>query len=163
MHQVKKSKKKPILLAILGIIVVLALCVIFFVPINNAIRSATGNDTPTDTVVKDQLVKRIKANKTGQPQHDANVDKYADKLSDTKMATIMNAAKTEQGTAKLLNSSTTLGPQKSQRIAKEMFTNDKYEGLRTAMSNGNWVQAYNQYQKLSKDGSLTELRSGYSE
>lgn len=158
MHRVKTSKKKIFGFSILGIVVVLILGVIFFVPINNGIRSATGNDTPTDKLIKDELVKKVKSKKTGDPKHDENVDKYAGKLKGTKMSTIMKAANNEEEAAELIHQSSSLSESASKKAAKALFSDEKYDGIRKSMSEGNWVETYSQYQKLNSDGSISQLR-----
>ena len=158
MHRQKSSKKKPILFTLLGIVIVIVLCLVFFVPLNNGLRSATGQDTPTDKIIKSELAKKITANKTGNAQHDAAVEQAANKLQDTKMSTIMKSANNEQDAAKLIQQTSTLSPAQSQKAAHEIFTNDKFTPLRNAMGSGNWVQTYQQYRQLSGNGSLTELK-----
>ncbi|WP_156319311.1 hypothetical protein [Secundilactobacillus paracollinoides] len=75
---------------IIAILLIIIICgALFFTQINNAMRSATGKDTPADTVVKNELVKKIEASKTGNAQTDAAIDKAATTLKQTKMSTIM--------------------------------------------------------------------------
>jgi len=70
MRHRKKSKKPLILTIICAIVVLLILCVVFIFPLNNMLRSVTGNDTPGDKAVKSELVKRVKSKKTGDSTKD---------------------------------------------------------------------------------------------
>lgn len=163
MHKAKKSKKKAILLSLLTVIVIIVLCVVFFFPINNTIRNATGQDTPSDKLVKDELVKKIKSKGETDPKNAKKIDKYADKLNKTKMSTIMKAANNQEEAAQLIEQSSDLSKSASEKAAKEIFTNDKYQGIRSALSNGDWVQTYQQYQKLSNDGSISQLKQSINQ
>ncbi|AKP67737.1 hypothetical protein [Companilactobacillus ginsenosidimutans] len=163
MHQAKKSKKKPVLFTILGIVLILVLGVVFFVPLNNATRSATGSDTPTDRLIKHELVKKVKSNKTGDPDQDAKVDKYADKLQETKMSEIMAAANNQAKAAKLIQSTSNLSKPAADKAAQEIFTNNKFNSIRSSMSQGDWVQTYLQYRTLSKDGTLSALKQNVNQ
>lgn len=156
-HQ-KKNKKSLILIIIMSLLILVALCVVFFFPLNNMLRSATGNDTPSDKVVKSELVKKVKARKTGDVKKDEKIDRAASVLGKKKMSEIISAANSENKTATLIEDSSSLSKEQSQKAAQEMFSNDEYSGLRTAISNGNWYQAYQQYQKLSDNGELNQLR-----
>lgn len=153
-HQ--KKTKKPLVLTI--IISLLVLCVVFFFPLNNMLRSATGNDTPSDKAVKSELVKKVKARKTGDPKKDEKIDRAASVLGKKKMSEIMSAADSQDKTATLIEDSSALTKEQSQKAAQEIFSNDEYSGLRTAINNGNWYQAYQQYQKLSNNGELNQLQ-----
>lgn len=158
MHRKPRSKKKSLFYVILGIVVVLALCVIFFFPINNALRNATGNDTPSDNLVKNELAKKIEAKKTGDPEADKKIDQSAKKLKGIKMSEIMQAAKNQQSAAKLIEKSSSLSPQASQKAAQEVFSDPKFNGIRESLSTGDWVKTYQEYQDLSKDGSIGQLQ-----
>ncbi|WP_125770710.1 hypothetical protein [Companilactobacillus furfuricola] len=158
MHRKPRNKKKSIFYVILGIVVVLVLGVIFFFPINNAIRSATGNDTPSDKLVKNELAKKIEAKKTGDPNADKKIDQSAKKLKGIKMSEIMQAAKDQQSAAKLIQRSSSLSPQASQKAAQELFNDPKFNGIRESLSTGDWVKTYQEYQDLSKDGSINQLQ-----
>jgi hypothetical protein len=158
MHSAKKNKKHPVLYSILGIVVLIILGIVFFVPINNGIRSATGNDTPTDKVIKDQLVKKVKAGKTGSPEEDAKIDKSAAALDKTKMSKIMAAANDKAQAAKLIQESSNLSQPASEKAADEIFSNSKFDSIRSAMSDGDWYKVYSQYQDLSGNGTLSQLK-----
>jgi hypothetical protein len=118
----------------------------------------TGNDTASDKVVKSELVKKVKARKTGDPTKDEKIDRAASVIGKKKMSQIMSAANNQKQAANLIESSSSLSKQQSQKAAQEIFTNDSYTGLRNAISSGNWYQAYEQYQKLSNNGEIDQLR-----
>jgi hypothetical protein len=132
--------------------------VVFFFPLNNVLRNVTGNDTASDKVVKSELVKKVKARKTGDPTKDEKIDRAASVIGKKKMSQIMSAANNQKQAANLIESSSSLSKQQSQKAAQEIFTNDSYTGLRNAISSGNWYQAYEQYQKLSNNGEIDQLR-----
>lgn len=156
-HQ-KKTKKPLVLTIIISLLVLIVLCVIFFFPLNNMLRNATGNDTPSDKAVKSELVKRVKARKTGDSKKDEKIDRAASVLGKKKMSEIMSAADSQDKTATLIEDSSALTKEQSQKAAQEIFSNNEYSGLRTAINNGNWYQAYQQYQKLSNNGELNQLQ-----
>jgi hypothetical protein len=155
------TKRWPKVLAwvLIGIATIIILVVIFFTPLNNAMRSATGNDTPADTVVKNELVKRIDASKTGDPATDAKINAAVKKLKKTKMTTIMKAADNQQQLSKLLNSDTSLSQSQAKAATKIIFKSGQYTDLRQAVAKGKWVAAYKAYKQLSGSGALTYLKN----
>jgi len=154
----RKRSKKPLIITLVSIVVILVLCVVFFFPLNNMIRNATGNDTASDKVVKSELVKKVKSKKTGDPSKDKKIDRAASVLGKKKMSQIMSAASDQNQAANLIENSSSLSKAQSQTAAQEIFSNDAYSGLRSAISSGNWYQAYQQYQKLSSNGQLNQLQ-----
>lgn len=154
----RKGNKKPFVITIVAILVVLILCVVFFFPLNNALRNMTGNDTASDKVVKSELVKKVKSRKTGDPTKDKKIDRAASVLDKKKMSQIMSAASDQNKAATLIQDSSSLTKEQSQKAAQEIFNDDSYSDLRSAISNGNWYQAYQQYQKLSESGQLSQLQ-----
>lgn len=158
----KKSHKKAIWITIITVLVLIVLGVIFFFPLNNAVRNISGNDTPSDKLVKSELVKKVSSTKNGNAKHDAKVEKAEAALKDTKMSDIVKSANNESDAAKLLQKNSTLSSSESNAAAKTIFSDSKYDGLRQAINDGNWYSAYNQYKTLSNDGSLTSLRDSIS-
>lgn len=154
----RRKSKKPLIITIVSILAILVLCVVFFFPLNNMIRNATGNDTASDKVVKSELVKKVKSKKTGDATKDKKIDRAASVLGKKKMSQIMSAANDQTQAANLIESSSSLSKDQSQRAAQEIFSNDNYTALRQAVSSGNWYQAYQQYQKLSGNGQLNQLQ-----
>jgi len=154
----RRNNRKPLIITLVSIVVILVLCVVFFFPLNNVLRNTTGNDTASDKVVKSELVKKVKSKKTGDPTRDKKIDRAATVLNKKKMSQIMAAANNQSQAANLIESSSSLTKDQSQKAAQEIFTNDSYTGLRDAISNGNWYQAYQQYQKLSNNGQLNQLQ-----
>jgi len=154
----RRKSRKPLVITLISILVILALCVVFFFPLNNALRNITGNDTASDKVVKSELVKKVKSKKTGDPTKDEKIDRAASVLDKKKMSEIMASAKNQQKAATMIESSSSLSKEQSQKAAQEVFTNSDYNSLRSAISNGNWYQAYQQYQKLSDNGDITQLQ-----
>ncbi|KRN98910.1 hypothetical protein [Companilactobacillus kimchiensis] len=154
----RKSNKKPIIITIVSILVVLVLCIVFFFPLNNVLRNATGKDTASDKVVKSELVKKVKSRKTGDVAKDEKIDRAASVLNKKKMSQIMSAADNQKQAADLIENSSSLTKDQSEKAAQEIFSNDNYSGLRQAISDGNWYQAYQQYQKLSDNGQLNQLQ-----
>ncbi|WP_125764996.1 hypothetical protein [Companilactobacillus hulinensis] len=160
----KKSHKKAIWITLITIIVLIILGVVFFFPLNNAMRSVSGgNDTPSDKVVKNELVKKVSSTKNGDAEHDKKVEKAAAALKATKMSDIIKSANSEPDAAKLLQQNSSLSSSESKAAAKTIFSDSKYDGLRQAVSDGNWYSAYNQYKTLSSDGSLTNLKNSISD
>ena len=106
--QIRQQKKHrhrglKIFSIVAGLIVLMAVCGIFFFPqINNTIRNVTGNDTPADSAVKARIVSGITAQKTGNPATDAVLQRAADTIKETKMSTIMKAAQDQDQAATLL-------------------------------------------------------------
>lgn len=155
----RKTSKKPLFLTIGGIVVILALCIVFFFPLNNIVRDLTGNDTASDKVVKSELVKKVKSKKTGDSTKDKKIDQAASILGKKKMSQLISAANSQTKTANLIEDSSDLSAAQSQRAAQEIFSNKSYDGLRQAIAAGNWYQAYQQYQKLSNSGQLNQLQT----
>lgn len=153
-----KRSKKPLIITLVTIIVILMLGVVFFFPLNNAIRNVTGNDTASDKVVKLELVKKVKSKKNGDATKDKKIDRAASILGKKKMSQIMSAANDQDKAANLIADSSSLSKEQAQKAAQKIFSDDSYSGLRKAISDGNWYQAYQQYQKLSNDGQLTQLQ-----
>lgn len=154
----RKRSKKPLIITLVSILVILVLCVVFFFPLNNMLRNVTGQDTASDKVVKSELVKKVKSKKTGDPKKDEKIDRAASILGKKKMSQIMSAAGDQQKAANLIESSSSLSKSQSEKAAQEIFTNDNYSELRSAISDGDWYAAYKQYQKLSGDGQLNQLQ-----
>ncbi|PMD67967.1 hypothetical protein [Companilactobacillus nuruki] len=159
----RKKNRKPLILIVVSVLVILVLCIVFFFPLNNVLRNVTGNDTASDKVVKSELVKKVKSKKTGDSAKDEKIDRAASVLGKKKMSQIISAASSQQKTADLIQDSSSLSKEQSQKAAQEIFTNDSYSGLRNAVSDGNWYQAYQQYQKLSNNGQLNQLRQDISQ
>lgn len=153
-----KRSKKPLIITLVTIVIILVLGVVFFFPLNNAIRNVTGNDTASDKVVKSELVKKVKSKKNGDPAKDKKIDRAASILGKKKMSQLMSAANDQDKAANFIADSSSLSKEQSQKAAQEIFSDDSYSGLRKAISDGNWYQAYQQYQKLSNDGQLTQLQ-----
>ena len=139
----RRKNRKPLIITIVSIIVVLVLGVVFFFPLNNALRNVTGQDTASDKVVKSELVKKVKAKKTGDPAKDEKIDRAASVLGKKKMSQIMSAAKDQQKAASLIQSSSSLTKAQSQKAAQEIFSNSSYAGLRNSISDGNWYLVCN--------------------
>lgn len=154
----RKTNRKPLIISIVSIVVILILCVVFFFPLNNAWRNLTGKDTASDKVVKSELVKKVKSKKTGDPTKDEKIDRAASVLGKKKMSQIMSAAKDQNKAASLIQDSSSLNQEQSEKAAQEIFSNSEYSGLRNAISDGNWYEAYQQYQKLNSNGDLTQLQ-----
>jgi len=154
----RKTNRKPLIITIVSIVVILVLCVVFFFPLNNLIRNVTGNDTASDKVVKSELVKKVKAKKNGDPKRDEKIDRAAKVLDKKKMSQIMSAANDQNQAANLIENSSSLSKEQAQKATQEIFSNDAYNGLRKSISAGNWYQAYQQYQKLSDDGEINQLQ-----
>lgn len=150
-------------MTLLGIVIALVLALVFFVPLNNVIRNATGHDTPTDALVKDEIIKKVRTEKTGNKDQDKRADEYVSRLKGTKMSAIMKAATDEEKAAVMIHNSSNLSMKASQKAAEELFNNTKYNQLRKSVSKGDWLQTYQQYKKLSNDGSLTQLRQKAAE
>lgn len=159
----RKKSKKPLIIVLVSIVVILVLCVVFFFPLNNAIRNITGNDTASDKVVKSELVKKVKSKKNGDPKRDEKIDRAASILDKKKMSEIMSAANDQEKAADLIEDSSSLSKEQSQKAAQEIFSNNDYSGLRKAVSDGDWYQVYQQYQKLSNNGDLGQLQQNISQ
>lgn len=151
-HQQRRPHKRrwPRVLGILfGLIVILGiLLVVFFTPLNNAYRSATGNDTPADSAVKNELVKQIDANKTGNPTVDGVLDQAATTLKNTKMSTIVAAAGNQSKFARLLQSTTGIPAAQANTAAGTVFATSALTPLREAIAAGDYVKAYQAYRNL---------------
>ena len=104
----RKNKKRLILSVSLTVVALIVLGIIFFFPLNNFLRSVTGNDTPSDKVVKSELVKKVKSKKTGDPKNDEKINRAASILGKKKMSEIISAAKSENKTANLISDSSSL-------------------------------------------------------
>ncbi|MQS76967.1 hypothetical protein [Companilactobacillus halodurans] len=154
----RRRNRKPLVITLVSVLILIILGVVFFFPLNNLLRNTTGNDTASDKVVKSELVKKVKAKKTGDPKKDKKIDKAASILGKKKMSEIMSAANSQSKTQKLIEDSSSLSNEQAQIVAQEVFSNSDYTPLRNAISKGNWYQAYQQYQKLSDNGQLTQLQ-----
>lgn len=163
--QTKVKKRWPVVAAwiAIGVVTVLFLIVIFFTPLNNAMRSATGQDTPADKIVKQQIINKIEAAKTGDPVTDAKINRAVQQLKTTKMSTIMKAADNQSQMGKLLGSETSLSQKQAKSASKIIFQSGQYTSLRQAVADGKWVKAYQDYNKLSKSGAITALKNNVSE
>lgn len=156
----KKSHKKTILIIIITLVALIAIGVIFFFPLNNTVRNISGgNDTATDRMIKEELVRRVDTTKNGDPHHDKKVAKAVKSIKGTKISDIMKAANDQDKAAKELHNNTPLSSSASKEVAKKVFNDSRYDKLRQAVSSGNWYSAYNQYKELSNNGSLNELRN----
>lgn len=87
---------------------------------------------------------------------------YLSKISSISPSKVKAAANDKTEAAQLIQSQTGMNQSQSQRAAQELFIDDKYSELREDLSNNNWLGAYQQYQKLSNDGSLKELQASLS-
>lgn len=163
-RHMKKSHKKRIWIIVVSVIALIAIGIIFFFPINNTVRDISGgNDTASDKLVKDELAKRIEATKTGDPKHDDKVNKAVDDLKKTRMSDIMKAAENQNKAATELHNNTSLSSSESKKVAKEIFSNSKYDKLRQSVNDGDWYSAYSQYKSLSNNGSIDELKNSLSQ
>ncbi|WP_125715379.1 DUF4234 domain-containing protein [Companilactobacillus kedongensis] len=159
----KKSHKKAIIITLVTFFVLMIIGVVFFFPLNNAVRTISGgNDTTSDRLVKDELVKKVESTRNGDPQHDKKVSEVSKNLKNTRMSDIMKSAGDQSKAAKTLHENTALSSADSKKVAKEVFSDSKYDDLRKSVSDGNWYSAYNQYRSLSNDGSITELKNSIS-
>lgn len=158
-HQTKKKKWPKVLGIIAGLLVLLVvLGIVFFTPLNNTYRSVTGNDTPADSAVKNELVKRIEAQKTGNTATDNLLDRAANTVNSTKMSTIIAAANDEQKMATLLQDTTGVSSATAEVAARTLFNTDSLTPLREAVAQGNYVKAYQAYEDLDTS-TLTQLKA----
>ncbi|WP_125588959.1 hypothetical protein [Companilactobacillus jidongensis] len=159
----KKSHKKAIWITLTTILVLIFLGIVFFFPLNNTVRSISGgNDTPSDKVVKNELIKKVDSTKNGDLKHDQKVDKATKALKKTKMSDIIQAANNQKKAASLLKKNTALTSSQADSATKKIFSDSKYNSLRQSVSNGNWYSAYKQYRTLSDNGALTKLKNSIS-
>lgn len=160
MHRAPRKKRrwpKIFGFTLLGVVILGILAVVFSVQLNNGLRSATGKDTPVDTAVKSQLVKGIEAKKTGDASHDALIDKAAETIQQTPMKTITEAAGNQQKAAELVSQTTGVPEASAQVVTQAIFNDSKFDGVRKAMANGDWVQVYQQGKTLSSDPDIQAL------
>ncbi|MQS53030.1 hypothetical protein [Companilactobacillus mishanensis] len=162
----RKTHKKVIWITLASVLVVIALAITFFFPINNAMRDLSGGkDTVTDAALKDQLVKKVdkdknkSSNSANDPTDDQQVKQAVTSIKKTSTQDIMQSANDESKAASILQKNTTLSAAQSRAAAKEMFSDTRYNGLRKSISSGDWYGAYNQYQTLAKNGSLDALKA----
>jgi hypothetical protein len=99
----KKHWGRRIGITLLVLVAICGLAVIFFPQLNNTMRSASGgNDTPADKAVKSTLVKQLNAHKTGNSTTDAAIDTATAAINNTKMSTLMKAAKDQSAATSML-------------------------------------------------------------
>lgn len=160
----RKSHKKIWLIVIALIVLIIAVGIIFFFPLNNTIRNMSGGkDTLSDKAIKNELVQKIESSENGDPNHDKKIMKAAKSLENTKMSSIMRAAGDQNKAAQELHDNTSLSTDESKKVAKKVFGDSNYDQLRQSVQNGNWYSAFKQYKRLSNDGSLTELKNSINE
>ncbi|WP_179395078.1 hypothetical protein [Lacticaseibacillus absianus] len=157
----KRKKRWPKVLATVLILLVVAggLGFVFFPQLNNTVRNVTGNDTPADTAVKNELVKQIEARKTGDSSTDAKIESAASTLKATKMSTIVAAASDQTKMADLLRTSVGASSEQANAAAKLLFANSDLQGVREAVAAGDWVKAYQEYKALNGTEALTALKA----
>ncbi|MFD1484807.1 hypothetical protein ACFQ5J_06155 [Lacticaseibacillus baoqingensis] len=145
---------------LLAIIVIAALCglgVVFFPQLNNTWRSANGgNDTPADTAVKTAVVKELNQQKTGNAATDSVIDAAAQAITNTKMATVMAAAK-DQTTAAQLLTQAGLNSSEAQLVTNTLFNTSAFDGVRQALAQGNYVDAYQAAKQLRNNENVASL------
>ncbi len=161
-HKKQSRKGFKFFLSLIIIVIILIGIVVFFPSLNNTWRSVSGNDTPADHAVKTQIVKRLKAEKTGNAQKDQLIDRGTSVLNKTKMSTIMQAATEKQKAANLLQKTTAIPPQRAQTIVNAVFSDPQLTSTRQAIAQGDWYQAYQDYEKLSdqQKQTLVQLYNG---
>jgi len=159
----KKSHKKAIWITLATIVVLIVLGIVFFFPLNNTVRTISGGgDTPSDKIVKNELIKKVDSTRNGDLKHDQKIDKATKALRKTKMSDIIQAANNQKKAASLLQKNSALTSSQANAATKTIFSNSKYNGLRQSVSKGNWYSVFKQYKDLSNDGSLTKLKNSIS-
>lgn len=163
--QIRQQKKHrhrglKIFSIVAGLIVLMAVCGIFFFPqINNTIRNVTGNDTPADSAVKARIVSGITAQKTGNPATDAVLQRAADTIKETKMSTIMKAAQDQDQAATLLQKATGVNQDQAKLAATVLFKEQSVTPIRQAIASGDYYQAYQDAKSLQQQGDTSSLQS----
>ncbi|KRM87227.1 hypothetical protein [Lacticaseibacillus thailandensis] len=136
--------------AILAIVIaVVVLCVVFFTPINNTVRTATGgNDTVADKAVKSVVVSKLDSAKTGNSTVDGAIDQVANTIKTTRVSTVMQAAKSESALAALLTSKG-MDSAQANTAANAIYSTSALDGVRAQIAQGNWYGVYRQAQQLA--------------
>ncbi|MFT8412279.1 MAG: hypothetical protein ABF743_10330 [Schleiferilactobacillus perolens] len=157
----KKRRWVKILIGFLIVLVVaIGLVIAFPFQANNGLRTIMGGrDTPVDNAAKGQIIKKLDDTKNGDAVHDQIIDQAVSHLQNTSMQQVMSAANSSGAAAKLIQDNTGLSATQAQTVSKFVFEHPEFTSLRTAVANGNWLQAYQEYQNLSSDGNINQLKS----
>lgn len=163
LHPTKQKKRRwpKVLIGFLIVVAVLVGLVIAFpFQTNNALRSAMGGrDTPVDTAAKNELIKKLDSTKTGSVAGDELISEAVSRLRNTSMQQVRDAAQSSSAAAKLIQQNTGLSDTQAQALSSFVFSHPQFSGMRTAVADGDWLQAYREYQQLTSSGDMATLRS----
>ena len=159
--------KKKVITSALGLVALVALGSAFSAPVNSIGQTTSKSDVLTTKQAKKSLAKTT-SNKSAQTASTQSASTQAASsnsfdimsiMSNVSMSQVKAAAVNQTKAASLIQSNSSLTAAQSQKIAKELFTNSKYNTLRTALASGNLLSAYSAYTKLSNDGTIAQLQA----
>ncbi|AKP67731.1 hypothetical protein [Companilactobacillus ginsenosidimutans] len=160
---------KKVTSAVLGILTLALLGTAFTAPLNDSFGSQmSNNDVVTrknaklsKPVKKPSKVKDVEVKAPQQAKTESASTSPASvlsKLGSISTSKVKSAAKDEAQAAQLIQTETGMTAAKSEAAAQVVFSNAKYSALRSDLSSGNWIGAYQQYSKLSSDGTIAQLQ-----
>mgnify|MGYP004701235625 FL=1 len=145
------------------LLIIVALCglgVVFFPQLNNTMRSASGgNDTPADKAVKSALVSQLNAKKTGDTATDAAIDTATSAITNTKMSTLMKAAKSQSAATAMLEQNG-LSSSSAHAVTSAIYNTSALDSVREKLASGDYVGVYQAAKATASDSSdLSSLTS----
>ncbi len=155
----KKHWGRRIVITLVVVIAIVSCGIIFFPQLNNTWRSATGgNDTPADTAVKSTLTSQLENQKTGNATTDAAIDTAVTAIKNTKMATVMAAAK-DRSAAEAALEQAGLSATEASTAATAIYQDSRLDGVRAKLAAGDYYGAYQAAKTVAASGDLSQLES----
>lgn len=158
----KKTNHHPVLLTFFILVILLVIGGYMFTPTGNALihkNITKGGDTPYDMTVKHLVNSKIKSEAKQNASQKEALQKLNKVIQKTPMTTINKAATDKTIMASLLGKYENMDPATASSISTAVFNDSDFNSLRKAVSNDDWVQVYKQYQKLSANGSIDNLKN----
>ena len=156
----KKHWGRRIFITLLVLVTICGLGVLFFPQLNNTMRNASdGNDTPADKAVKSTLVSQLNAKKTGDATTDAVIDTATSAITNTKMSTLMKAAKSQSAATAMLEQNG-LSSSTATAVSKAIYNTSALDNLREKLASGDYVGVYQAVKATANNSSdLSSLAS----
>ncbi|WP_461215829.1 hypothetical protein [Lacticaseibacillus sp. GG6-2] len=150
---------RHLIITVLLLAIIIGAGAVFFPQLNNTWRRANGgNDTPADTAVKSTLTSQLEKQKNGNANVDAAIDTATTAIKNTKMSTLMAAAKNQSDAVAALQQAGLSSTQAS-IAANAVYSNSALDSARQKLAAGDYYGAYQAAKTVAQNGDLSQLES----
>lgn len=149
----KKHRGRRLLIGLLLILALVGVGFVCFPQLNNLMRTANGgNDTAADKAVKAALVTQLNNQKNGNATTDAAIDTAVSAIDNTKMSTIMKAAKNQADATSMLEQNG-VSSTAAQVVTSAIYNTSALDNLRAKLAAGDYYGVYQAAKTTSANSS----------